>query len=533
MQPFRTLTVIALDPSVRRGNRILTARIRVPREALGPGPRGYRAYVVDYDTSAGVLYEPFTPPEEDLFAGVPGSRLLKDPRFHAQNVYAIVMRILGRFESALGRRVPWSFGGHQIKIAPHAFLGSNAFYSREHEALLFGYFPSRSGRGMVYTCLSHDVIAHETTHALLDGLRDRYREPSGPDQAGFHEGFADLVSTLSVFSLPEVVAVALDDKPGARGWRLRSSALLSIGKEIGREIGNHCSGCLRRPAQLQPSPAWLRHPEFQSAHQRGEVLTAAMLDTFLSVWEGKIRSLSRGQERLLDRGQLIELGARIAEALLTVSIRALDYAPPTDIRFSDYLSALLTADWEIAGVDAEFQLRQFLRDSFARYGIRPTAQGRRCPEPGVWPPPAVELDYTGANHEAMQRDPNEVFRFLWQNRRPLGLLEEAYVRVGSVRPCTRVNPDGFVVRETVADYVQVLPLRAGELARLPGRIRKPSGMPDRVAVTLYGGASLIFDEHGKLKYHIQNALLDGPRQTARLRHLWRTGYFDGEENATA
>ena len=39
--------------------------------------------------------------------------LLDDPRFHARNVYAIMMRILARFEFALGRRVAWGSAGHQ------------------------------------------------------------------------------------------------------------------------------------------------------------------------------------------------------------------------------------------------------------------------------------------------------------------------------------------------------------------------------------------------------------------------------------
>ena len=68
--------------------------------------------------------------------------------------------------------------------------------------------------GPMYACLSHDVVAHETTHALLDGIPGdilNHRRPTG----GFHEGFADIVALLSVFSLKDLVGDAARRKPGA------------------------------------------------------------------------------------------------------------------------------------------------------------------------------------------------------------------------------------------------------------------------------------------------------------------------------
>lgn len=92
----------------------------------------------------------------------------------------------------------------------------------------------------------------------------------------------------------------------------------------------------------------------------------------------------------------------------------------------------------------------------------------------------------------------------------------------SVRRCTRLDVDGFTLKETVAEYVQILDLRADELGRL--KIKRPAGMAADQRVRLYGGGALIFDEFGQLKYHVGSGVA-GEKQTRRLEYLFESGFF--------
>jgi hypothetical protein len=243
-----------------------------------------------------------------------------------------------------------------------------------------------------------------------------------------------------------------------------------------------------------------------------------------------------------------EEGCDIAAALATVWIRALDYMPPVHITFGDALSAALTADLEVRPDDSRFALRSHLLASFAAYGIAPAST--RADAPGAWDFCGGQLNYQRVRFESMRSDKDEVFRFIWDNREDLAVRPGAYTEVLSVRPCTRLGKDGFVLHETVVEYYQVARLTEQELAqkkiRLPAEYaaelrraraerlaRREHSLrsategealePETAPVTpVYGGGVLVFDEYGKLKYHIHNDVF-GSRQTGRLQYLWDTG----------
>ena len=189
----------------------------------------------------------------------------------------------------------------------------------------------------------------------------------------------------------------------------------------------------------------------------------------------------------------------------------------------------LTVDYEAVPDDSRFNYRQHILKSFRDYKIEPASH---LPD-GVWETETVNFKYDRTHFDSLLREPNEVFRFLWDNRKALQIDERAYTRVQSVRPCLRIAPDGFALRETVAEYVQMATVRADELQQLYPPIGKPFQMPKDLEVTLYGGGTLIFDEYGQLKYHIANSIFSQKMQDDRLDYLWRYGFFvnaDSTEN---
>lgn len=547
----QSFTILAQDPAIERAPGLpLFARVSVPLERLADGPVGYRVKVVDFDADANRLYSPhhYEQAADDTAIDPfdpPGASLLGEPNFHCQQVYAVIMRTLARFELALGRRVAWGFDGHQLHVVPHAFVEANAFYSREDRALLFGYFQDDQDN-WVFTCLSHDIVAHETTHAILDGLRAGFMRASGPDQAAFHEGFADVIALLSVFSLREVVEFALTCSRGVpiheQGTTrlidgaslgidaLAETLLFGIGEQFGQAISGLRANPLRRSVGKPPSTAYLASAEYDDPHNRGEIFAAAMLRCMLELWVARCQDLGTFGDHLYNLDAVIDKGAKAADQLLTIAIRALDYSPPLDLEFGDYLAALLTVDSEVAPDDSRFSYRQIIRDTFASYGIQVPAA--RTDADGCWLTFAGndQVRYQNSHFDSMLRDPEEVFRFIWENREVLQIDERAYTEVVSVRPSLRFGPDGFILRETVCEFTSRVNLFGAEFTSVFKEPR-PEWLKSTTPFTVYGAGTLIFDQYGRIKYCIQRPLNDARWQVRRLEWLYGPGSDAGEPGA--
>ncbi len=115
------------------------------------------------------------------------------------------------------------------------------------------------------------------------------------------------------------------------------------------------------------------------------------MGTFLGAWFERLTRAGAGPVSI---GRATEDANDIAEALLDVTIKALDYSPPIDLVFGDYLSAMLTSDSEMRPDDSAYRLRAHALRWFARLGIQPTGDE----EGGLWCRPRAGLRYDDSAH---------------------------------------------------------------------------------------------------------------------------------------
>lgn len=429
----RRLRVFAFDPqaSLELDTAVINdAVIELPWEAswedkLAAGPVNDYLEIVDFDSASGCFYPPVDLDHPHLLAQDGLAPSDGNPQFHQQMVFAVAMKTIRTFERALGRTVFWMHEpNHQeskndkpgktsryreyvrrLRVYPHAMREANAYYSPQKAALLFGYFrgrPAKDGTGgeWVFTCLSQDIIAHETAHAILHGMWPRSIESCNCDALAFHEAFADIVALFQHFSARPIIEHQL----ARSGGSLRSANLLNgLAQQFGRATGRDGplrfalkmleeeEAALRDSKPLPPN----RHADVTESHARGQILVAAVFDAFVTIFEQRTADLFRmtGRRRGDAEHMPTELVKRLAieaektaDQVLRMCIRGLDYLPPVDVTFGEYLRAIVTADADLIPVD-ERHYRVAFAEAFRKRGITVRGQRFSSPDSLIWEAP--------------------------------------------------------------------------------------------------------------------------------------------------
>jgi hypothetical protein len=520
--PVRPLKIYAFDPMIGLDRRTRIS-VETRNEPLNEGPLGERISVVDYDSTFDCFYVPvdLDDPAILMQGGIDPSE--SDPRFHQQMVYAVASRVVEIFDRALGRPADLARTkdgkARPIRLFPHAFSAANAYYNPDLGAILFGYFrASEDAVGqnipgqIIFSCLSHDVIAHELTHALIHQLSPKLLNSEHPDTQALHEGLADLVAILHRFSLESVVR---DEVQRTRGKLDVNSDFCKVAPQFGAGLGMvHGLRNAREPADPK------QYGTVLEPHSRGALLISAVLEALFECYRDAVKDLMEiatvsgvtdGSELHPDLvNRLATEVSRLARSLLTMCIRAFDYLPPVDVSFGDFLRSVVTADWELAPADYS-HMRSGLIESFRRRGIYATGARSLAEESLIWERPAKKISPLPASIAAALTENAKLFGrirpgegertltdesaaqgldiYAFQNAKALNLWpsnQGTTLNISGTRYCFRVGADGQLSIDIVVKFTQER--RDGETVE-------------------YRGTTIVAAADGTVRYIISNQLL--------------------------
>jgi hypothetical protein len=339
------------------------------------GPVTERLAVLDFDAKTGALAAG-TRFDAARSTYEVDEEAIESPDFLRTNAFATVLKTVYMFEEddTLGRPLRWGFDGPQLLVVPVAGEWANAFYEREARCLQFFHFQSKEGR-RVYTSLSHDIVSHETGHAILDGIAPDLYHAITPQSLALHEGIADLVALVMAFRNNTLRKTVLDQTGGSIE---NITAFSSVAEEFGRAQGK--PEALRQfvnEKTLDPNDEE-NLVDVAEPHELCQVLTGGLYSVMVKIHDSLKRRFAQEDKtsEFSASGKALYVGA---ERFKRMIFRALDYLPPGEISFADYGRAIIASD-QASHPDAP-QGRDWLRKEFVRRCMAPSLEALEVEEP--------------------------------------------------------------------------------------------------------------------------------------------------------
>ena len=247
------------------------------------GPVSTRVAILDFDDSGalrpGARFVPAkTPRGFGSYAVSTVKRAASERRMAPVSVFGVVHKTIEMFEEpdALGRRVDWAFDSPQLLVVPFAGDWANAFYERSSQSLQFFSFIGPDDKP-VHTCFSQDIVAHETGHAILDGIAPDLYDATTPQALAMHESIADVVAVIAAFrsrTLRDRVLAQKDgdisDSSAFSGLAGQFSEAQLEGKDYLRNLNNDLA---IEPGLVEP-------------HALSEVLSGALYGVMMKLYDG-------------------------------------------------------------------------------------------------------------------------------------------------------------------------------------------------------------------------------------------------------
>ena len=186
---------------------------------------------------------------------------------------------------------------------------------------------------------------------------------------------------------------------GTRGNLEGESMLGSLAVQFGLATG--ARGALRSAIGTMQNGKWTRlqpdptaYDKVSEPHALGSILVAAIFDAFLAIYKTRTDDLLRiytGGTGVLPAGaihpdlvkRLAREASKAARHVLWICIRALDYVPPVDITFGEFLRAIVTGDTDLVA-DDPLDYRVAFVEAFRQRGIYPRDLQTLSIESLVW-----------------------------------------------------------------------------------------------------------------------------------------------------
>jgi hypothetical protein len=305
----------------------------------------------------------------------------------------------------------------------------------------------------------------------------------------------NIVALFQHFTMPEALLHQIKQS----GGDLRKSGPLGeLAQQFGKASGMH--GALRSYIGRAKPTDYEKHRQKGEPHALGAVLVSAVFAAFETIYRARSADLVRlatngsgvlpaGQISHDLAGRLAREAAKAADQVLNMCIRALDYCPPVDLNFGDYLRAIITADRDLVPNDDRGYRVAFI-SAFRDRGIFPTNVRHLAEDSLVWETPPLikagldEISKLVATLDllwSMNTDRRSAYYMSrsngkkvrdWLHKRETLLDAMGFeppgdnvsladmtgelrpIEVHSVRPCRRTAPDGSTHAVLVIEITQ-------------------------------------------------------------------------------